>query len=172
MEFEAVDEGTIGKILVAEGTEGVKVNTPIAVLLAEGESADDIAAPRTRPTTPKEDEQRGAPRRRKARPRRQASTMRPRRDRRRRPAQARPSGERRDGERIFASPLARRIAADKGLDLAPDQGLRPARPDREGRCRKCPAGAAQPGAAQPAAEASAAAPAAAGDGASRRCPPG
>jgi pyruvate dehydrogenase E1 component beta subunit len=43
MEFEAVDEGTIGKILIAEGTEGVKVNTPIAVLLAEGESADAVA---------------------------------------------------------------------------------------------------------------------------------
>ena len=42
MEFEAVDEGTIGKILVEEGTEGVKVNTPIAVMLEEGESADDI----------------------------------------------------------------------------------------------------------------------------------
>ena len=42
MEFEAVDEGTIGKILVEEGSEGVKVNTPIAVLLEEGESADDI----------------------------------------------------------------------------------------------------------------------------------
>ena len=45
MEFEAVDEGIIGKILIAEGTEGVKVNTPIAVLIEEGESADDIAAP-------------------------------------------------------------------------------------------------------------------------------
>ena len=45
MEFEAVDEGVVGKILVAEGTEGVKVNTPIAVLVEEGESADDIAAP-------------------------------------------------------------------------------------------------------------------------------
>ncbi|MEC8291962.1 MAG: biotin/lipoyl-containing protein, partial [Pseudomonadota bacterium] len=45
MEFEAVDEGIIGKILIAEGTEGVAVNTPIAVLLEEGESADDIAAP-------------------------------------------------------------------------------------------------------------------------------
>ena len=44
MEFEAVDEGVIGKILIAEGTEGVKVNTPIAVLLEEGESADDIGA--------------------------------------------------------------------------------------------------------------------------------
>ncbi len=42
MEFEAVDEGTIGKILIAEGSEGVKVNTPIAVLLEEGDSADDI----------------------------------------------------------------------------------------------------------------------------------
>ncbi|MEQ8294277.1 MAG: pyruvate dehydrogenase complex E1 component subunit beta [Roseovarius sp.] len=42
MEFEAVDEGTIGKILIEEGTEGVKVNTPIAVLLEEGEDASDI----------------------------------------------------------------------------------------------------------------------------------
>ena len=42
MEFEAVDEGTVGKILIGEGTEGVKVNTPIAVLLDEGENADDI----------------------------------------------------------------------------------------------------------------------------------
>ncbi|MGR3803890.1 pyruvate dehydrogenase complex E1 component subunit beta [Marinibacterium profundimaris] len=42
MEFEAVDEGTVGKILIEEGTEGVKVNTPIAVLLEEGESAEDI----------------------------------------------------------------------------------------------------------------------------------
>ncbi|WP_227267857.1 pyruvate dehydrogenase complex E1 component subunit beta [Roseobacter weihaiensis] len=54
MEFEAVDEGTIGKILVEEGTEGVKVNTAIAVLLDEGESADDIdttpaAAPEAAP---------------------------------------------------------------------------------------------------------------------------
>ncbi|MFT6605760.1 MAG: pyruvate dehydrogenase E1 component beta subunit [Halocynthiibacter sp.] len=45
MEFEAVDEGVIGKILIAEGTEGVKVNTAIAVLLEEGESADTVVAP-------------------------------------------------------------------------------------------------------------------------------
>ncbi len=44
MEFEAVDEGIVGRILVSEGTEGVKVNTPIAVLVEEGESADDVAA--------------------------------------------------------------------------------------------------------------------------------
>ena len=54
MEFEAVDEGVIGKLLVAEGSEGVKVNAIIAVLLEDGESADDIgtapAAPAAGPT--------------------------------------------------------------------------------------------------------------------------
>ncbi|MEK0163692.1 pyruvate dehydrogenase complex E1 component subunit beta [Phaeobacter sp. JH20_36] len=45
MEFEAVDEGVIGKILIGEGTENVKVNSPIAVLLEEGESYDPDAAP-------------------------------------------------------------------------------------------------------------------------------
>uniref|UniRef100_UPI000CD164AA pyruvate dehydrogenase complex E1 component subunit beta n=1 Tax=Paracoccus sp. SY TaxID=1330255 RepID=UPI000CD164AA len=49
MEFEAVDEGILGKILIAEGSQGVKVNTPIAVLVEEGESADDVKteAPKT-----------------------------------------------------------------------------------------------------------------------------
>ncbi len=45
MEFEAVDEGVIGKIIVAKGTEGVKVNSPIAILLEDGESAEDIDGP-------------------------------------------------------------------------------------------------------------------------------
>ncbi|MBC7478706.1 MAG: biotin/lipoyl-binding protein, partial [Pseudorhodobacter sp.] len=45
MEFEAVDEGIVGRLLVAEGTAGVKVNTPIAVLVEEGESADAAPAP-------------------------------------------------------------------------------------------------------------------------------
>ena len=49
MEFEAVDEGVIGKILVAEGTENVKVNSAIAVLLEEGESADSAAATSSEP---------------------------------------------------------------------------------------------------------------------------
>ena len=54
MEVEAVDEGTIGKILVDEGTEGVKVNTPIAVLLGDGESASDIgSAPAVKAEAPK-----------------------------------------------------------------------------------------------------------------------
>ncbi len=51
MEFEAVDEGVIGKILIEEGTEGVKVNTPIAVLLEEGESADDIPSAKSEPAS-------------------------------------------------------------------------------------------------------------------------
>src|SRR5215813_1736698 len=50
MEVEASDEGKLGKILVAEGTEGVKVNTPIAVLLAEGESAGSAPAPKAQPS--------------------------------------------------------------------------------------------------------------------------
>jgi pyruvate dehydrogenase E1 component beta subunit len=50
MEFEAVDEGTVGKILVEEGTEGVKVNSPIAVLLEDGESADDVETTSSAPT--------------------------------------------------------------------------------------------------------------------------
>src|ERR1700721_4032746 len=53
MEFEAVDEGKIGKLLVAEGTEGVKVNSPIATLLADGEKASD--APAKKADKPKEE---------------------------------------------------------------------------------------------------------------------
>ncbi|MCA0922918.1 pyruvate dehydrogenase complex dihydrolipoamide acetyltransferase [Pseudooceanicola nanhaiensis] len=110
MEFEAVDEGVIGKILIAEGTEGVKVNTPIAVLLEEGESADDIgdvSAPA--PAAAKSDE---APKAEAAAPAAAAS-----------PAPAAPQTT--DGTRIFASPLARRIAADKGLDLTQISGTGP-----------------------------------------------
>ena len=64
MEFEAVDEGTIGRILVSEGTEGVAVNTPIAVLVEEGESADDVAAsaaPEAEPETAPEKTDAAAP---------------------------------------------------------------------------------------------------------------
>ena len=60
MEVEAVDEGTLGKILVPAGTEGVKVNTPIAVLLQDGESADAIGGEGRRPAA-------GEPRRRRPR---------------------------------------------------------------------------------------------------------
>ncbi len=108
MEFEAVDEGVIGKILIAEGSEGVKVNTAIAVLLEEGESADDIsAAPApvaTLPAAVAETATQTVP-----------ATS----------AEASAAPVSRDGNRIFASPLARRIAAQKGLDLAQLQGSGP-----------------------------------------------
>jgi pyruvate dehydrogenase E2 component (dihydrolipoamide acetyltransferase) len=127
MEFEAVDEGTIGKILVAEGSEGVKVNTPIAVLLEEGESADDIgsSSPAPKVDTPKA--QTAAP---AAKAEDGPAT----------PAPAAPKAS--DGGRIFASPLARRIAAEKGLDLAQIKGSGP-----HGRIVKADVEGAKPAAA-------------------------
>ncbi|MGR3607356.1 MAG: pyruvate dehydrogenase complex dihydrolipoamide acetyltransferase [Sulfitobacter sp.] len=120
MEFEAVDEGTIGKILIADGTEGVKVNTPIAVLLEEGESADDISAPsspkteQSSNTAPADASDKTAPAAGYGRGATDAT-----------PAitSAAPSGG--DGKRIFATPLARRIAAEKGLDLSQVSGSGP-----------------------------------------------
>jgi pyruvate dehydrogenase E2 component (dihydrolipoamide acetyltransferase) len=110
MEFEAVDEGVVGKIMVAEGTEGVKVNAVIAVLLEDGESASDMStaaaeAPAAAPTT--------APVAEAAAPAAVAPT----------PAPAAPAAK--DGNRVFASPLARRIAADKGVDLTTMTGSGP-----------------------------------------------
>jgi pyruvate dehydrogenase E2 component (dihydrolipoamide acetyltransferase) len=105
MEFEAVDEGVIGKILVAEGTDAVKVNTPIAILLEDGETAADISdapAPSAAPTAPAE----------ASAPAAQAS--------------AAPAPVAADtGDRVFASPLARRIAKDKGIDLTSMKGSGP-----------------------------------------------
>ncbi|WP_106744073.1 pyruvate dehydrogenase complex dihydrolipoamide acetyltransferase [Yoonia maritima] len=109
MEFEAVDEGVMGKILIAEGTEGVKVNDVIAILLEDGESADDISAtpaatPAAQPAATEEAAPAGGS------------------DKVAAPAPAAPV---KDGNRVFATPLARRIAADKGLDLAAITGSGP-----------------------------------------------
>jgi len=130
MEFEAVDEGVIGKILVPEGSEGVKVNTAIAVLLEDGESADDIGTPAAPAAASKAVEDTPA-----------APTD---------PApQAAPAAKSTDGTRIFASPLARRIAAQKGLDLGQIKGSGPhgriVKSDVEGA--QTPAQAAAPAAA-------------------------
>jgi pyruvate dehydrogenase E2 component (dihydrolipoamide acetyltransferase) len=130
MEFEAVDEGVIGKIVVPEGTEGVKVNDLIAVLLEEGESADAIAAPA--PAQPKATPASPAP---------QAAPEAPQ------PAPAASRAPAEAGSRVFASPLARRIAGEKGIDLASIEGSGP-----NGRIVKADVEAAKPGvAAQPAA---------------------
>ncbi|KZY04734.1 MULTISPECIES: pyruvate dehydrogenase complex dihydrolipoamide acetyltransferase [unclassified Sulfitobacter] len=132
MEFEAVDEGTVGKILVAEGTEGVKVNTPIAVLLEEGESADDIASGGD-DAKPKDD---AADKSSHAEPAGASDKTEPTAGYGRGETDATPKqgsggtsgseGKSADkGERIFASPLARRIAADRGLDLKDIEGSGP-----------------------------------------------
>jgi len=125
MEVEAVDEGTLGKILIAEGTEDVPVNETIAVILEEGESAADIktapepAAPPP-PTPPHKGEGSEAPSPVAAKGNGGAAPA-------PMPAPAAPSplvGEGRGGglaqkgERLFASPLARRIAKLEGIDLS------------------------------------------------------
>ncbi|MEN0088482.1 MAG: pyruvate dehydrogenase complex dihydrolipoamide acetyltransferase [Pseudomonadota bacterium] len=126
MEVEAVDEGTIAKILVDGGTEGVKVNAVIAVLAEEGESADAIdvseapaaaeapqgveAAPVATPTA----EATAAPAAAQS-----AGSVPPKGD-----ADAGPV-PRTDGERVFSSPLARRVAKQNGIDLAAVTGSGP-----------------------------------------------
>jgi pyruvate dehydrogenase E2 component (dihydrolipoamide acetyltransferase) len=112
MEFEAVDDGVIGKLLVAAGTEGVKVNTPIAVLLAEGEKlgAAPAAAPKPRDVEPPVVAASDATAPAGGYGRGETSAT---------PADT-PKGD-----RVFASPLARRIAAEKGIDLAGVQGSGP-----------------------------------------------
>jgi pyruvate dehydrogenase E2 component (dihydrolipoamide acetyltransferase) len=110
MEVEAVEEGKIGKILVPAGAQGVKVNDVIAVLLEEGESAGDIkagAAPAPKPAAP-------APKTEAAPPRAEASKQ-PTPPVA--PASA-PTPAAASGTRIFASPLAKRLAQQHGLDLS------------------------------------------------------
>ncbi|MBV7410158.1 pyruvate dehydrogenase complex dihydrolipoamide acetyltransferase [Maritimibacter sp. DP1N21-5] len=124
MEFEAVDEGVIGKILVGDGSEGVKVNTPIAVLLEEGESADDIGDVSAKPAAPAKSEEKA-----------EAKAEAPKAE-----TKAPAAGKDDKGGRIFASPLARRIAADKGIDLSALKGSGP-----KGRIVKADVENAKPG---------------------------
>ena len=136
MEFEAVDEGTIGKILIAEGSEGVKVNTAIAVLLEDGESADDIGAiAKTAPAAASaaDDEAASEGSSEEAAPEENSK------------ASPSPTPDAAVGSRLFATPLARRIAKDKGLDLSQIKGSGP-----KGRIVKADVEKAEPGAAKPA----------------------
>ena len=157
MEFEAVDEGTIGKILVAEGTEGVKVNTAHRRAAGGGrkrrrhrrcsrakadEASQASEAPRQTP-----------PKRRRARSRTSRAEA----------AEAPAAPKDADGERIFASPLARRIAADKGLDLSQIKGSGP-----HGRIVKADVEGAKPARKQADAAEADAAGARCGDSACRR----
>jgi pyruvate dehydrogenase E2 component (dihydrolipoamide acetyltransferase) len=136
MEFEAVDEGKVAKILVPEGSEGVKVGAPIAILAGEGEdaSAAASAAPKAdaappaapkAPAAPKPDETPKAP-----------------------PAPAAPAvptAPRGNGERVKASPLARKLAQAQNIDLSSIQGTGPGgrivRTDIDTAAGKAPAAA-------------------------------
>jgi pyruvate dehydrogenase E2 component (dihydrolipoamide acetyltransferase) len=146
MEFEAVDEGKVAKILVPEGTEGVKVGAPIAIIAGEGE---DVAAAAS--TAPKAEAPAPAPKKEEA-----AKAAAPA------PApvpKAQPQPQRAGTDRIKASPLARRIAEEKGVDLSSIQGSGPG-----GRIVKADLEAAPAKAAAPApAPATATAPVAAGE---------
>jgi pyruvate dehydrogenase E2 component (dihydrolipoamide acetyltransferase) len=138
MEFEAVDEGKIAKILVPEGTDGVKVGQPIAILAGEGESVSDAAsaapakeqkaeAPKAAPAQKQEE----APKQEEAAPKAAAPA----------PKAEAPAEK---GDRIKASPLARRIAAAKGVDLASLQGSGPGGRIVKADIEKAPEQAAAP----------------------------
>ena len=147
MEFEAVDEGTIGKILIEEGTEGVKVNSPIAVLLEEGEDAsaiDDAAPSGGSDAAPAGPSGKTEPQKGYGREEGGADAQ---------PAPPKDAAAPKSGDRLFATPVARRIAKDKGIDLSEVTGSGP-----RGRIVKADVEAFQPGAAKSAATADAKAP--------------
>ncbi|TXH34721.1 MAG: pyruvate dehydrogenase complex dihydrolipoamide acetyltransferase [Rhodospirillaceae bacterium] len=123
MEVEAADEGRIGKILVPAGSEGVKVNDVIAVLLEEGEDAGTIGkdAPAPKPAEQPKIEAKPAEPKAESTPAPQAAPA-PMPPAPKAPAKTESAAK---GERIFASPLARRIAAEKGIDLAGIAGSGP-----------------------------------------------
>jgi pyruvate dehydrogenase E2 component (dihydrolipoamide acetyltransferase) len=115
MEVEAVDEGKLGKILVPEGSQGVKVNQTIALLLEEGEDASALAkapAPAAKPAAAPAPEPTAAPEK-VARAASPTAAPVPK-------ATAEPTGQ-----RVFASPLARRMAQQAGLDLSRVNGSGP-----------------------------------------------
>ncbi|MDP5278893.1 pyruvate dehydrogenase complex dihydrolipoamide acetyltransferase [Sphingomonas sp. DG1-23] len=133
MEFEAVDEGVIGKITVPEGTDNVKVGTVIAVMAGEDGDVSATPAPTPAPAPAASAEAAPAPA--------PAASPAPT------PAPAKAAA---DGSRVKASPLAKRLAAEKGLDLASVTGSGP-----NGRIVKADLEGAKPGAA-PAVQATAA----------------
>jgi pyruvate dehydrogenase E2 component (dihydrolipoamide acetyltransferase) len=116
MEVEAVDEGKLGKILVEEGTEGVAVNTPIALILEDGEDESALAGAEKSASAPTKEaapqpEAKAEPAKPEAKPAAQPAT-----------AETAADGH---GDRVFASPLAKRMAKQAGLDLGAIAGSGP-----------------------------------------------
>jgi pyruvate dehydrogenase E2 component (dihydrolipoamide acetyltransferase) len=115
MEFEAVDEGTIARIVIAEGTDGVKVGEVIALIAEEGEDASAAPAPKAETkdapkSEPKKEEPKAEAPAPKEAPKAEA------------PA---PAAKSADGDRVKASPLARRLAEAQGIDLSALSGSGP-----------------------------------------------
>ena len=152
MEFEAVDEGTVAKILVPEGSEGVKVGAPIAILAGEGEDASAAAsaapkadtpppAPPKAPAAPKADETPKAPSapQPSAPPKAPVETP---------AAPSAPAAPHAEGERVKASPLARRLAQAQNIDLSSIKGSGPGgrivRADVDAAAGRAPAVASAP----------------------------
>jgi pyruvate dehydrogenase E2 component (dihydrolipoamide acetyltransferase) len=160
MEVEAVDEGTVAKIVVPAGTEGVKVNALIAVLAEEGEDASAAAksgddAPKAEARPEKTEPEPSSDKEKQEK----ASAVSGQESAAAAPSPKRAEGSSRSeagGERVFASPLARRIARDAGLDLSSVTGTGP-----HGRIVKADVEAASKGGAPKAEAAGKAAPAAA-----------
>ena len=109
MELEAVDDGVLGKIIAAEGSENIAVNTPIAVMLEEGE---DAAAAQTAAKTAPAPAPTATP---EPTPAPEAALA----------PQPAPAAPKSNGARVFASPLAKRIAADAGIDIGDISGSGP-----------------------------------------------
>ena len=131
MEFEAVDEGTIAQLVVAEGTEGVKVGAVIALIQGEDEAAAPAKA------APREEA--------KPAPRAEASATAPAPAKAAAPAPKPAAAPAPSGDRVKASPLAKRLAAAQGIDLAQVSGSGPG-----GRIVKADLDSAEKGAAKPA----------------------
>ncbi|MFP4313504.1 MAG: pyruvate dehydrogenase complex dihydrolipoamide acetyltransferase [Alphaproteobacteria bacterium] len=129
MEVEAVDEGVIGKIIISEGTENVPVNDVIAVLLEDGE--DESALEGFEAQKSENATQESHPEQSEGSENRQPDSS---------PAKPPQNDKKNEASRIFASPLAKRIAADRGIDLAGIKGSGP-----KGRIVKADVENAKPG---------------------------
>ena len=149
MEVEAIDEGVLARIVVPEGSADVPVNQLIAVLATEGEDAKAIAAGGAAAPAKAEAAKAEAPKAAEAAPAAAPAPapVAPAAV----PAVAAPSAS---GSRVFASPLARRLAKEKGVDLGAVKGSGP-----HGRVIAADVASATPGAAKPAAATAAPAPA-------------
>lgn len=115
MEVESIDDGTVAKILVAEGTDDVPVGKIIAMLAEEGEDVSDIEAP-------PESKQTAAPEKEPEGKKEEDKSSSESEDK---PARTERKSEKPDGDRIKASPLAKRIADQEGLDLKAVEGTGP-----------------------------------------------